>query len=100
MNAQTIVNKLLEDDAKEFIMAHGRLPERERVSSINPGDDFTAPHRVVLHKGHSGDWVTHFQNMQDKGFSYGNYFGDDYATAEKDYLKRCVKYKVDPDPKA
>jgi hypothetical protein len=73
------------------------VPNDEKImySSVNPGDEMTAPMRVVLHRGiKDAEWVTHIQNMQTSGFDYGNYHGSDYAAALRDYRARCVKYNV------
>lgn len=75
------------------------VPEVERYSSVSPGSRTlgTAPQRVVLHRAaHSGEWVTHVQNMQTNGFAHGVYFRGDYPAAVENYVARCKKYRVEP----
>jgi len=72
-------------------------PPVERFSSIKPGDGFNAPLRIALHPAmREGEWVTHVQNMENKGYAHGNYFMSDYDKAVEDYIKRCQKYGVEP----
>ena len=56
-----------------------------------PGDYATAPGRVTLRVWHSGEWVTHFYNLQDGGFYYGRYFTD-LAEAEANFECRVKEY--------
>lgn len=66
-------------------------------SAVKPAAPMTAPLRVVLHQSHKGDgeWVTHIQNMENKGFNYGHYF-DSYPEAMVDYIARCYREGVIP----
>ncbi len=98
MKADEIVNTLLEDDEVDVNQYVRDLPERDvgLRSPTAPGDGVTAPMRVVLHKSHGGDWVTHLENMQAGGLFYGHYFGDEYMTALADYRERCAELNVDP----
>lgn len=94
-------------------------PAKRQVSSINPGDIYTAPSRVVLHESLTSteevrEYVTHIQNMQDGGYFWGHYFSsrvhalsglaqdqaNNAALAEAliDYAKRCQEMRVDPLP--
>ena len=84
------------------------------TSSIRPGDQCTAPLRILLHESHSStlerpEWVTHQQNMQDGGMFGGHYFRAvlpnnyqeqalAYAEALADYAERCHSLGVDPMP--
>ena len=89
------------------------------TSSIRPGDQCTAPLRILLHESHSStlehpEWVTHQQNMQNGAKFSGHYFraGDGivnpaypemspieaYAAALTDYVARCEVLGVDPMP--
>lgn len=63
-------------------------------SSINPGDEFTAPHSITLRKWSEDQWVTHSRNHQAGGYSEGHYFFSKYA-ALTDYAKRCDSAKVE-----
>lgn len=105
--ARKLVNRLLEADEEkidwspdpeaEQVDTSKIKPELPRFSSVKPGDAFSAPIRIVLHTSSRDDeWVTHMQNMQDKGFYYGNYFRNDYEGALKSYYERCKKYGVEP----
>lgn len=82
--------------------------KRNRSSSINPGDVMTQPFRVVLYnRGNekSVNWTVHYENMiEDKSGKLvsksprdlftGGYHGDNYDSAEHDYLKRCERNKL------
>ncbi|WP_449416020.1 DUF5049 domain-containing protein [Phormidium nigroviride] len=57
-----------------------------------PAQPATAPGEITLHEWKPGEeWVTHFHNLQDGGYYYGNYFTD-LASAEADYEARVQKY--------
>lgn len=72
------------------------------TSAVKPGDGITAPLRIVLQLRRDGpfpyEFVTHMQNMQDKGFYHGHYF-ESLKNAAEDYEERCAKLEVDPYPK-
>lgn len=98
--AERIVNRLLEADDDDVQRHIDALPERDvgLKSPVHPGDAFTAPMRIVLHKALNNDeWVTHMENMQVGGYVYGHYFRGDYAGAVADYRERCAKLGVDAD---
>ena len=101
MNAKVIVNTLLEDDDDAEVQHYlSALPEPEvgLRSPVKPGDGWTATGRIVLHKAmHSGEWVTHWENLQVGGYSDGRYFRGDYPGAVANYRQRCEKLGVDPD---
>ena len=94
----------------------GIVDGREIRSAVKPGDQFTAPLRVVLHESMRSteerpEYVTHIQNMQNGGMDAGVYFrGDAEGMGGKDggraawrkallnYIARCDKYDVEPFP--
>jgi hypothetical protein len=106
MKADQIINRLLEDEAPEdmdafFRRALTELPDKHTgmTSPTAPGDDWTAPLRVVLHHSHAfrpgfEEWVTHLENMQVGGKMYGHYTTN-YDDALADYKERCAKLRVD-----
>ena len=106
MKADQIINRLLEDEAPEdmdafFRRAFAELPEKHTglTSPAAPGDDFTAPCRIVLHKSHAHrpgfeEWMTHLENMQGGGKCWGHYTTN-YDDAMTDYKERCAKLRVD-----
>ena len=60
----------------------------------------SAPLRVAIRDSHkTGEYVTHVQNMQTLGYSWGHYFTS-YSEAMGDYLTRCAHYGVNPDSNA
>lgn len=102
MNAEALVNRLLEDEEVDPASYLAGLPEREvgLKSAVKPGDGVTAPLRVVLHRAthDTSQWVTHEENMQTGGHHSGHYCGRDYAKAVADYKERCVRLGVSPEP--
>ena len=101
MRASQIVDTLLEaTNDSEVNRYMNQLPEPEvsLASPVKEGDGIQAPLRIVLHRAnHSGEWVTHFENMQAGGYVSGHYHGKDYKGALEDYRRRCEKLLVDPD---
>ena len=97
MNAKVIVNTLLEDEEVDRYIAELPEPKMSRRSATAPGDGFTAPLRVVLHKGvhNPNEWVTHVENRQVGGYVHGHYFGANYDKALLDYHERCAKLGVE-----
>ena len=110
MSANDIIDRLLEDASLEgddaelaefFHRALTELPEKHAslASPTIKEDEFTAALRVVLHRSHASrhgreEWVTHLENMQVGGMSYGHYTTD-YEQALADYKKRCENLRVD-----
>lgn len=83
-----------EEHGKDM-MGPSDAPEVSIYSPVNPGDEYTAPHRIVLHKAmRPGEWVVHNQNMQNMGFSTG-FYTEDYQKALKEFKHRCAKIGVD-----
>ncbi len=72
------------------------------ISSLNPGDSYTSPFRVILHESsRPGEWVTHLKNETNGEKFWGDYFPPDpprnnYTDALADYIRRCDKYQVNP----
>lgn len=72
-----------------------RQPNSVLVSPVSPGGNMDAPMRVVLHHSVRNDeWVTHAQNMQDKGMNWGHYTFN-WEEALQDFKARCERYNVD-----
>lgn len=72
-----------------------REPNVVLVSPTEPGDQMTAPCRVVLHHSlRQDEWVTHVQNMQNRGMNWGHYFNS-WEEALRNFKLRCQKYGVD-----
>lgn len=65
------------------------------ASGIKPPDGINSSLRVVLYEWRPGEFVTHIENMQLGGFSYGHYFTCK-AEAMTDYMNRCAQYGVEP----
>lgn len=102
MTPAQIVDRLLEADPDDVdLRAYvNQLPGKLALYSYTaPGDNFTAPLRVVLTPSHRrGEWVTHLENQQVGGKFYGHYF-DDYDEAVKDFKARCLKLRVSTEPR-
>jgi hypothetical protein len=81
---------------------------KQIVSTINPGDHATKPHRIVL--WNTGDdqrpkFTTHLEtlNKEDNshdGYHHGNYHENDLPGALADYNRRCFRYDVQPNLEA
>ncbi|MEG3836611.1 DUF5049 domain-containing protein [Microcoleus sp. Z1_C3] len=57
-----------------------------------PGNGSQAPGYITLREWRKDEeWVTHFFNLQDKGFYYGRYFTD-LAEAEANFELRVKEY--------
>ncbi len=83
------------DEQGKDMMGPSDAPEVSLYSPINPGDEGTAPHRVVLHPAtRPGEWVVHYQNTQTGGFSTG-FYTENYQDALKEFKHRCAKIRVD-----
>ena len=94
VDMEMLVNIATEAYARGRKSAREEKSEHIMQSTVKPADGINSPLRVVLHES-SGGWVTHIENMQNGGYSYGNYT-DSKRSAVSDYLDRCLKYGVDP----
>ena len=72
-----------------------RNPNSVLASPTVPGDGINAPFRIVLHRSmRQEEWVTHLQNMQNRGFNYGSYH-DSWPEAFGNFKARCEGYAID-----
>jgi hypothetical protein len=109
MKASLIVDKLLEtDEVNPAEWLDQNLPELRQQnlglqSPINPGDDFTMPHRIVLHHSMSSspqreEWVVHTETLpksgEGRGYHWGSYLSD-YDQAVAAFRARCAKNGID-----
>lgn len=81
---------------------NAKTEQFEMLSVVNPGDECTQPHRVVLHRNlNDTQWVTHMENVEKDGkggyqskthpdYYWGHYFTD-LKEAMDDFNERTKK---------